>query len=190
MHTIETKARQYAVTVHSNTNHMYDSYLPYEYHLRQVVGVANRFIHLVEGDMKRRVIAACWLHDTIEDCRCTYNDVVNALRMEHTKIAIHTDPTAVAEIVRACTNVGRGRNRSERMTEECYSDIRTVPGALFVKLCDRIANIEYGILTNSSMVDMYRKEHNQFFEKLYTGVPSVTDCELEPMWMHIDNILR
>ena len=72
------------------------------------------------------------------------------------------DAVKIAEIVRAVTNYGRGRNRDERMPDFVYEDIRITPGARFAKCCDRIANIEFGGKTS-----MYKEEHSKFAKELY-----------------------
>jgi hypothetical protein len=36
-----------------------------------------------------------------------------------------------------------------------------------VKLCGRIANVEYSMATRSRMLEMYRKEMPEFIETLY-----------------------
>lgn len=169
--TIET-AKQFAIKAHSGTNHYYDTYLPYEFHLRMVVKIANDFLHLVEEDYKEIVISACWMHDAIEDARCSYNDVKGVSCYE------------TAEIVRACTNYTRGRNREERMPIECYEDIRMVKYALFVKLCDRIANVQYSKMTGSRMFEMYRKENSKFYSML-TG-----DSNYTQMWDYLNSLFQ
>jgi hypothetical protein len=39
-------------------------------------------------------------------------------------------------------------------------------GAVFVKLCDRIANVQYSKMTKSRMFEMYKKENDNFIIKL------------------------
>jgi len=39
---------QWCIDQHRNTNHMYDTYLPYEFHLRMVHEVAIDFKHLLD----------------------------------------------------------------------------------------------------------------------------------------------
>jgi (p)ppGpp synthase/HD superfamily hydrolase len=134
---------------HNDANHMYGD-ASYTIHLAHVVDVAYRFIHLVDIEDRPVVIAACWLHDSIEDARMSYNDVVKA-----------TD-SRVAELVRAVTNYTRGRNRKERMPDFIYEEIRDLKNATFVKLCDRIANIE-----SEGKIDMYKKENPHFRTMLY-----------------------
>lgn len=142
---------------HNDTNHMYGD-ASYTIHLAHVVDVAQRFIHLIPTKLRPIVIAASWLHDSIEDARLSYNDIKKIFH-DH---ASHEDTIAIAEIVRAVTNYTRGRNRAERMPPFIYEDIRETEGARFVKLCDRIANIEFGGKTK-----MYRNEHSHFKNELY-----------------------
>lgn len=165
--------KEFALHAHASTNHMYDIYLPYEFHLRMVVQNAEKFIHLIEAD-RSDIISACWLHDTIEDCRVNFGQIQRITNVH------------VAEMVRACTNDARGRNRYERMSEACYSDLRTIHGATFVKLCDRIANVQYSKMTGSNMFDMYSQEHKHFTDMLRHNTPA--GDTLEPMWQYLDSL--
>jgi (p)ppGpp synthase/HD superfamily hydrolase len=172
---------------HEDTNHYYDDYLPYEFHLRMVAQAGKDFEWLIDvlaeyyirtgviadkSYFKSNIKKGLWGHDLIEDTRVNYNDVKKNLG-EFT-----------AEIVRACTNYGRGRDRNERMPDFVYEDIRNTPGALFVKLCDRIANVQYSKMTRSSMFQKYKKENPHFFEMLgYTE-----DHVLKPMFDYIQKL--
>jgi (p)ppGpp synthase/HD superfamily hydrolase len=146
-------AMSLAVTAHESTNHRYNSH-PYVLHLSMVVHYAMKYIHLVKESDRDDVIAACWLHDTIEDCRLTYNDVKSATNQN------------IADIVYALTNE-KGKNRAERGSEKYYEGIRNTPNAVFVKLCDRLANIKYSKYSKSKMHEMYAKEHDKFLENLH-----------------------
>jgi (p)ppGpp synthase/HD superfamily hydrolase len=155
---IVTTAINAATKGHNDTNHKYGD-ASYTIHLSHVVDVAHRFIHLVPKELRPIIIAACWLHDSIEDARLTYNDIIKIF----TSVGVsHADATMIAEIVRAVTNYTRGRNRAERMPDYIYQEIAETVGARFVKLCDRIGNIEFG-----GKADMYKKEHGHFKAKLY-----------------------
>jgi len=133
---------------------MYAEGVPYEVHLNKASRVACRFIHLIPETVREEVLAAVWMHDLIEDCRVNYNEIKE----------ITNEP--IAEMVFAVTN-SKGRNRAERGDDLYYKGIYDTPYATFVKLCDRIANIEYSIETESRMVKMYRKEMAGFIGKLY-----------------------
>lgn len=182
----------WCIEQHKATNHFYDDYLPYEFHLRMVVQVFNDFKHLLPkmlltreeniyrnrfetiDETKYAVELACWGHDLIEDTRVSYNDVKNRLGHNAT------------EIIYAVTNE-KGRNRKERANENYYRGIRETPGAVFVKLCDRIANVQYSKMTKSRMFEMYQKE-NEHFERMlgrYTD-----NKELEPMFEYLSNLFK
>lgn len=167
-----SSAKEFAIRAHQNTNHYYDTYLPYEFHLRMVVKVAGEYLKFVDNSCHDDIIKICWLHDVIEDCRVSYSDIEKSFGKN------------VAEAVRACTNYSRGRDRDEKMPDECYYDIKTTPNALFVKLCDRIANVEYSKMTASRMFDKYKNEHSKFSEKLRTN------GHLTQMWNYLDQLLQ
>lgn len=172
MKTIEEKIN-WVLTQHKETNHKYDEYLPYEYHLRMVVGVYDKFKHLVEDIRREDVKLVCFAHDTIEDTRVTYNDVKNALGYY------------VAELVYALTNE-KGKNRKERANDKYYQGIREIKYGVFVKMCDRIANVEYSKMSGSRMFEMYRKENNDFIKNL--GVDKNHMCY--SMKQYLDNIFE
>jgi (p)ppGpp synthase/HD superfamily hydrolase len=125
------------LTQHEGTNHMYDKYLPYEFHLRMVANMANKFMYLMipknylhPGNQDvNDIMLGAWGHDLIEDTRVSYNDVKEALGYK------------AAEIVYAVTNE-KGKNRAERGNQKYYDGICAIPEARFVKFCDRIANVQ------------------------------------------------
>ena len=150
---------KWIIDQHVKTNHWYDEYLPYEFHLRMVAQVANDFIHLIpnsndgESSTQDNVILAAYGHDLIEDTRVSYNDVKEVLGFE------------AAEIIYAVSNE-KGKNRKERANDKYYKGIVNTRGALFVKLCDRIANVQYSKMTKSRMFEMYKKENPEFTKAL------------------------
>ena len=143
---------QWCIDQHIKTNHYYDGYLPYTFHLNMVAFVADEFMYLPEN-MWSELKIACYAHDLIEDCRVSYNDCKDALGIY------------VADIVYAVTNE-KGKKRSERANDKYYEGIRNTPGATFVKLCDRIANVRYSKMTKSRMFEMYKKENEEFIIKI------------------------
>lgn len=153
---------EYAIQKHKDTNHFYDTYLPYEFHLRMVAQVAVDFKYLLSHyyQVSLIILESCYAHDLIEDARCTYNDVKQEYGEE------------VAEIVYALTNE-KGKNRSERGNEKYYEGIRNTPGADYVKLCDRIANVQYSKLTKSRMFEMYKDENSGFVSKIGNNYPEM-----------------
>lgn len=164
---IEQIAETWSCNAHDSVNHRYDG-MSYGTHLAMVVGCARRFIHLIPEEKRETVIAACWAHDTIEDCRKTYNDVKNVLGED------------VADIVFALTN-DKGKTRKERAGWKYYQGIINTQYASFVKACDRLANVQYSINANNRMIDVYRREHRDFIKILYRSQYDEIFRELESL---------
>lgn len=118
----------------------------YAYHLIQVVNIAK------ELGYSEEILVACALHDVLEDTKVTYTELKEKFGEE------------VAEIVYAVTDE-LGRNRRERK-KKTYPKIRSNWKATVVKICDRIANIEYSKKSNPSMLKMYREEHESFISAI------------------------
>lgn len=154
------KVKEYACKLHDEVvNQKYDNYLPYSFHLNLVAKFVMKFMpDDITDDVKAGLIMAAYLHDSIEDARLTYNDVLELLSDEF---------KFVADIVYACTNE-RGKNRKERANDKFYEELRTTPYAPFVKACDRLANVFYSteISTASRMKEVYKKEMDEFTEKI------------------------
>lgn len=169
------KIEKYCIKQHQKTNHYYDEYLPYEFHLRMVVNVAEKYSFLLDDKkdyvtgktreetspfdrhefitLREACIRAAWGHDLIEDTRTSFNDVKEQLGIE------------AAEIVFAVTNE-KGKTRKDRANKKYYDGIRATPGAVFVKLCDRIANVQYSKMTSSRMYGKYNEENPNFIKSL------------------------
>jgi hypothetical protein len=131
---------------------------------------AEDFIHLPPNSCSDLRLA-CWGHDLIEDARVSYNDCKKVLG------------EYIADIIYAVTNE-KGRTRDERANDKYYHGIIETPGAIFVKLCDRIANVQYSSLTKSRMLNLYRDEYGYFEYKM-----RVNDT-YEPMFEHLRKLLN
>jgi (p)ppGpp synthase/HD superfamily hydrolase len=110
------------------------------------------------------LLAAAWLHDTVEDTGIKLKD----LSIEF--------PSEVVAVVNAVTDAG-GTNRSEKKAAT-YPKIRRIPNAIILKLADRIANVEVG-----GKISKYRAEHPDFRKALY--VAGIAD----DMWNYLDQML-
>ena len=158
----ELAIRQRAAKIHEDVNQHYDEH-PYFYHLNEVATNVIDFLPMI---LERQedilpVLFAAYFHDSIEDARLTYNDVMKIACVFMTKPQAYM----ATEIVYALTNE-KGRNRAERANEKYYEGIRRTPYAPLVKACDRLANYEYAVRTSSRMVEMYRKEMSEFINHI------------------------
>lgn len=164
--TIE-QIRQSAHALHASVNQTYADVYPYGYHLDMVVQAVRDYGHLVcaSQDDVLPLFFGAYYHDSIEDARQTYNDVVKAASQFMNDDQAHM----AAEIVYALTN-DKGRSRAERAGEKYYRGIRETPYAPFVKLCDRFANISYSCIgsdkLNQRMRHVYQQELPHFLEAI------------------------
>ena len=169
-----------AFRIHDDVNQKYDHVLPYGFHLKMTVSYVSRYGYLI-------LYASAFLHDTIEDARMTYNDVVKFLKefkgggfVLPEGVRQHLEDQ-VPEIVYALTNE-KGRNRGERANDLYYQGIRQTKFASFIKICDRLANIQYTMMFvfANRMLDVYRREYPEFIRSISEGaVTQVPDAMKE-----------
>lgn len=139
---------------------------PYAAHLITVVENLHRF-----GVATPTLLAAAWLHDTVED---------TAVGLEHVREVLGAD---VARLVHAVTTEA-GPDRKTR-NAATYPKIRETPGATVLKLCDRIANVEACWASRSHKLFMYRDEYPAFREALRDDEDHVALA----LWAHLDRLL-
>lgn len=159
---LEGKAQTTAIVAHAHQRH---GDRPYYCHLFEVAEFAKSFMKEAPGGyLPSELKAAAWLHDIIEDAGYSYNDVRKVFGEQ------------VADIVFAVTN-DAGKTRKERAGENYYAKIRDNPGAVYIKLCDRIANVT---ASGERMRALYRDEMPGFLDSLRTEIyplPQVmVDC--------------
>lgn len=171
---MNSKIISFAIEAHNKTNHLYDNN-PYSVHLSMVAMYAMKYIDFLPSkEAQENVLSACWLHDTIEDCRLTYNDIKSVAGEQ------------VADIVYAVTNE-KGKNRKERASDLYYFGIRNTAWATYVKFCDRLANVKYSKDTNSKMLEVYKNENEYFVNSLCPEPNSRNNYKL--MISELNNLL-
>jgi len=173
------KFRDYIYDLHDNKcNQKYADTLPYSTHLGFVEVQGEKFIHLIPNsilvnekncqsypvhyrDIVRYALIA---HDSIEDARMTYNNVLESVNTE--EFGNYPAAVMVADIVYAVTDE-KGKTRKERKNNKYYDELKKNDLALFVKLSDLAANTLFSKLSGSSMYNKYKKEWPKFKEALY-----------------------
>ena len=186
------KAYFAARKAHQKINHKYDGKYDYfDTHILRTVHYAMKYIYLVPKEDRHFVLAIQFFHDGIEDAHLTYNDIKKAFGF------------IVAEGVYACTNE-KGRTRKDRANAKYYKGIREAYLAKFVKICDRMGNVHYGIFNSGGMIDGYIKENEHFINSLkgrdtlwgkfvywYTMYFNLrTGINYEPMYTALNNMFE
>lgn len=146
----QTNPEKFAVKAHGNQ--MYGS-KPYLYHLKKV----NELVIKYGGSKEEQIIA--FLHDVLEDTPVTKEELSKKFGSK------------IAHIVDLLSN--------KSSKEETFKRIRTSREAVFVKLCDRLANVSEGTKNNK-----YRKEQSLFKQILYRP------GEFDNLWREIESKLQ
>lgn len=125
MEDLISRARKFATSAHQHIDHRRKyTHQPYESHLKAVA----RLVAEVTTDV--RLVAAAWLHDTVEDTLATHADIEAAFGKE------------IARLVYELTDVSRpgDGNRVARKTIDREHLAQASPGGQTVKLADLIDN--------------------------------------------------
>ncbi len=158
----------FIIKQHQRIGQMYGD-LPYHVHLNEVASFAKKYKHLIPEKDYNEVYIAAWGHDLYEDPGLSYNELKKVLGK------------FVADIIYAVSNE-KGHNREEKANDKYYEGIKENKYALFVKLCDRLANMSFSKRNgNVGHYKMYEKEAINFKNKLYNGM-------YDEMWEELDNI--
>lgn len=154
-------AQEFALGMHAGQRY---GALPYAAHLYDVVRLVNRYYeHTVDLRVPLSVLLdAAWLHDVCEDQGVSVEQIHKLFGCE------------VGDIVAALTVIGYPNRAASRRA--AYNALKGKPAAVFVKLCDRIANVEAG----GRWFEMYQREHEDFERALRV------DGQFAPMWDHLD----
>jgi (p)ppGpp synthase/HD superfamily hydrolase len=177
------EAMKLAVDVHGDQKYGKAPIIyPYIYHLESVVKIIQNVFPL-EYRNKAELMIAGWLHDTVED---------QPDKISFEKIKELYGET-VCDIVKAVTDERDERGfpliRKER-AKRLYPKLKENNNALILKLCDRIANLEFCITMMSvgvdNLFDMYSKEYAEFRKNLFADKD---DEFIEQLWGHLDKLV-
>lgn len=134
--------------------------------------VENILIEYGFGNNETLIIAAR-IHDTIEDCGWTYNDIKKEFGED------------VADLVYLVTDF-KGHNRDERKPDQLYIEMREKALAIVLKVSDRLANTRRSVTNKHSMSDNYQKEYNHFREMLVDHSGNLANG----MWFELDTLMN
>ena len=151
-----SRAEAYAEAAHGEQKY---GVWPYRYHLQRVADIAREF-SVEDAD----VHVAAWLHDCVEDTGETRESIAAAFGER------------VAELVWAVTDAP-GDSRAERH-RATHPKINQTPGAVTLKLCDRLANTRQCLTVeterNTRKLAMYRAEYPGFRAALHHSPTGAT----------------
>jgi hypothetical protein len=150
------QARAFATEAHERIDQRRKyTHQPYQEHLKAVAGL------VAEVTTDSEMLAAAWLHDTVEDTPATFGDIEYAFG------------TAVRELVAELTDVSRPAdgNRAERKAIDRLHLARASPRGKTIKLADLIDNCRDICAHDPRFARVYLPEAASLLEVLEDGDP-------------------
>lgn len=154
------KAKAFAEAAHEGQFRKGAAREPYVVHLAEVAALT------VEFGGSDAAIAAAWLHDTVEDCEVSADQISADFGPE------------VALMVAQLTD-DKALEKAERKRMQVVNAPHKVPGAALVKLCDKISNV--GALGTSPPEDWDRTRRLAYVdwaETVVMALPGLPDAGL------------
>ncbi len=147
MDALVEQAREFAATKHHGRTRRY-SKEPYLTHLDRVVAILQEhgFDHPV-------MLAAAFLHDTIEKTPTTYQELINKFGPE------------VTELVFWMTDVEEGKEQEKNLLS-CWRLARAPIAAKLIKLADVLDNIPHVMSYDRKKGEKFREEKRQVVEAM------------------------
>lgn len=141
--------------------------IPYTHHLADVeTEVVRHWPKWWKAEELEHMRAAAWLHDVIED-----------REIKRKELEEQFGPFVAELVWRVSNEPGQSRRIRQALT---YPKTREHPQAVYLKLCDRLANVRQG----GSQARKYREEQDTFRRMLYSP------GEFDEMWDELDALLR
>lgn len=167
MNSLEFRAKDFATHHHAAINHV-RKYTgePYISHPAGVVDLVRSVSHTSE------MLAAAWLHDTVEDTAATFDEVERVFGFE---------VTALVEMLTDVSRPGQG-NRAERKAIDRAHTAKASPAAKTIKLADLIDNTRSIVEHDEKFARVYLAEKALLLEVLREG-----DATL---WRRADSLMR
>lgn len=137
---------------------------PYFTHPSQVAEIVKQFSKDPE------IIAAAYLHDTLEDTETTYDEIAVSFS------------TRVADLVQELTSV---KEDSQKLGKAVYLSQKLnqmSPEALLIKLADRLDNVSDLGTTSESFSEKYKKETRYILENLRRPLDASHSAIIKQIW--------
>ncbi len=161
---------------------------PYTFHLQSVELMVRKWFYLTiagPGTLMscfrttwlENLCQAALLHDAIEDI-----EGMSKLIMEDHRI----NPTTIDLVDRVTDAPKDGVNNRLQRHKRAWDLMEGDEPATFLKLCDSIVNVEFSIIEESKLLQMYQKEFPKFEEQVRKPEQMPN---LEPVWDHLKTIL-
>lgn len=165
----------------------YDQY-SYTTHIRfvQLIAELDGGLYFLKDSLSIKIALA--LHDALEDLDITKEELKDRIKQcdRNGCLVYEYIVDRALEIIDAVTD-GSGGSRKERK-KRSYELTKQDVSAIYVKLCDRLANMQWSYVTkNKSKFNMYKKEYVEFRNQL-TEVHDWTELALCSLWNNLEQL--
>lgn len=143
--TLLTKAAHFAAIKHTNQRRKGEQQEPYFNHLADVAHILAE----QTGGQDTALIAASFLHDTLEDTDTTYEELTNEFGQE------------IADLVREVTD-DKSLPKAERKRRQVENAPHKSPRAKMIKIADKISNLKS--ILHSPPPDWSQDRKRQYFD--------------------------
>lgn len=172
------KISEFARKIHNDANKTYDGQ-EYYVHIEMVEYLLDRFSNIFKHrNDYYRTRAASSLHDTMEDCGLSFNEIVKISDIQ------------TARIVLAVTDV----HEENRLLRHLLTMHKTVKeyGSIILKMGDMHSNGKYSKTKQNSKYNMYVEEYNYrrpIFKKALLWYPEHLNMDVvDNLWTELDEI--
>jgi guanosine-3',5'-bis(diphosphate) 3'-pyrophosphohydrolase len=146
------KAMRFAMEAHKNQKRKYTGD-PYFLHLAEVAGMVATIYSNYPGIQNDHPVAVAWLHDVLEDCEVTMNDLMSHF------------PVPIAFGVSALSDLEEGnRETRKRLSRERLS--KQPKWIQDIKVCDLISNTSSIVQRDPEFAKVYLREKELLLEVL------------------------
>ncbi len=175
---IVEKARALVIEKHAHLHRTSTSRQPMVEHIKEVVTMVS------SATQDNDVIAAAWLHDTVEDTDITLEDIKAAFG------------TRIADIVDGLTDPPHFASMptAERKAAQAKRILTKSADIKLIKICDQISNIKS--VVNDTPPDWNNSQQWVYIEgaakiaKLCSGLSNALDREFESTYLYAQNYYK
>lgn len=146
------RASEFAAKAHTGQVRKYNG-LPYITHCQ---AVAER---VAERGGSDEMIAAAWLHDTVEDCDVSHDDIRKAFGQAVSNLVIQLTDVYTREAYPELSRAERKTKERERWRSSC-------PDAVEIKLCDLNHNLSSILEHDPAFAKVYMREKADLLEAM------------------------
>ena len=149
------KCAEYSADCMEKAGKKYDG-KPYVVHLVTVFLTALNYLQLLkhlDREEQVSVLCAAFTHDLLEDTTQTLSQIMKVC---------DTPTCMLCSMITNLLTAEKKETHEATMNESYYDQVKEIDAAVFLKLCDRLANVSWRGPKSMEKREMYKKEYKHF----------------------------